>query len=75
MSVLTSNGTCFHQEIVINSMYCPTSIENIGFNFIGVDIITEGISYETYLNFLIKCSSVCTLGSIFTVYNVMVLVV
>jgi len=56
-------------------MYCPTSIENIGFNFIGVDIITEGISYETYLNFLIKCSSVCTLGSIFTIYNVMVLVV
>ena len=37
MSALTNKGTYFHQEIFINSMYYPTSIENIGFNFIRVD--------------------------------------
>ena len=56
MSALTNNGTYFHQEIFVNFMYYPTFIENIGFNFIRVDsehcIITEGISFETYLNML-----------------------
>lgn len=55
MSALTNNGTYFHQEIFVNLFYNPTFIENIGFNFIRVDsehcIITEGISFETYLNF------------------------
>lgn len=56
MSALTNNGTCFYQEIFINLMYCPTSVENVDFNFIRVDsehcVTTEGISFETYLNFL-----------------------
>lgn len=56
MSALTNNGVYFHQEIFVNLMYYPTSIENIGFNFIRADsehcIITEGLSFETYLNML-----------------------
>jgi len=62
MSVLTNNGTYFHQEIFV-IMYFPTFIENIGFNFIRVDsehcIITEGISFETdlyMLNLTFECS-------------------
>lgn len=79
VSALTNNGTYFQQEIFINLMYYPTSIENVGFNFIRVDsehcIIAGGINFEIYLTSLIKCLNFWTLGSIFTVYNVMVLVV